>query len=84
MILDAPSHWDFVPNLISGDLQVDTVLLAIDAGTGTFETGFQGGRQTREHLLLVQSLGIMSLIVAINKLDLVSITREPARCKHGC
>lgn len=45
----------------------------VDATTGEFEAGFDKGGQTREHLLLVRSLGVQQLVVAINKLDTVRI-----------
>lgn len=44
----------------------------VDATTGEFEAGFDKGGQTREHLLLVRSLGVQQLVVAVNKLDTVS------------
>ncbi|CAE6466600.1 unnamed protein product [Rhizoctonia solani] len=62
-ILDAPGHKDFVPNMISGASQADCALLVVDAATGAFEKGFEGGGQTREHIGVVRSLGRLSLVV---------------------
>lgn len=69
VMLDAPGHVDFIPAVISGVAQADSAILVIDSTRGEFETGFNYGGQTREHTYLVRSLGVKSLIVAVNKMD---------------
>lgn len=68
-ILDAPGHKTFVPSMISGAAQADVAILVISARKGEFETGFERGGQTREHIMLVKTAGVSKLVVVINKMD---------------
>ncbi|XVF46368.1 hypothetical protein PTKIN_Ptkin03bG0021600 [Pterospermum kingtungense] len=68
-ILDAPGHKSYVPNMISGAAQADIGMLVISARKGEFETGYERGGQTREHVQLVKTLGVAKLLVVVNKMD---------------
>ena len=62
--------------MINGAAQADVAILVVDGRRGEFETGFEFGGQTREHALLVRSLGVSQLICAVNKMDTVDWSQE--------
>lgn len=83
-ILDAPGHKGFVPEMLSGASQADVGVLIISARKGEFEAGFERGGQTREHALLAKTLGVNTLIVAVNKMDESTVLWDQTRYDTIC
>ncbi|MGQ9566326.1 MAG: translation elongation factor EF-1 subunit alpha [Candidatus Bathyarchaeales archaeon] len=78
-VIDAPGHRDFVKNMVTGASQADAAILFISAKRGEFEAGIGPGGQTREHAFLAFTLGVHQLVVAINKMDDVSVNWSEER-----
>ncbi|HEY4674730.1 MAG TPA: translation elongation factor EF-1 subunit alpha [Candidatus Bathyarchaeia archaeon] len=78
-VIDAPGHRDFVKNMITGASQADGAVLYVSAKRGEFEAGIGPGGQTREHAFLGFTLGVGQLVVAINKMDDVSVNWSQER-----
>jgi len=70
--IDVPGHERFVHNMLAGATGIDTVLLVVAADDGVMP-------QTREHLEIVELLGIAHGVVALTKID-VCRQREWSRC----
>ncbi|SFR61794.1 translation elongation factor EF-1 subunit alpha [Halogeometricum limi] len=68
-IVDTPGHRDFVKNMITGASQADHAVLVVAADDGV-------APQTREHVFLARTLGIETLIIAINKMDAVDYSED--------
>ncbi|RDI72629.1 translation elongation factor EF-1 subunit alpha [Halopelagius longus] len=68
-IVDTPGHRDFVKNMITGASQADHAVLVVAADDGV-------APQTREHVFLARTLGIETLIVAVNKMDVVDYSED--------
>ena len=79
VIIDAPGHKSFVPHMIGGAAQADVAVMVISARKGEFETGFERGGQTREHLLLAKTAGVRQLVVVVNKMDDPTVEWSVAR-----
>lgn len=62
--IDAPGHADYIKNMITGAAQMDGAILVVAATDGPMP-------QTREHILLAKQVNVPTLIVALNKCDMV-------------
>jgi elongation factor Tu len=62
--VDAPGHADYIKNMITGAAQMDGAILVVAATDGPMA-------QTREHVLLARQVGVPTLMVALNKSDMV-------------
>ena len=62
--VDCPGHADYVKNMVTGAAQMDGAILVVAGTDGPMP-------QTREHILLARQVGVPSLVVFINKVDLV-------------
>jgi len=62
--VDCPGHADYVKNMITGAAQMDGAILVVAATDGPMP-------QTREHILLARQVGVPSIVVFLNKVDLV-------------
>jgi elongation factor Tu len=62
--VDMPGHADYIKNMITGAAQVDGAILVVAATDGPMP-------QTREHVLLARQVGVPSIVVALNKVDMV-------------
>jgi elongation factor Tu len=62
--VDCPGHADYVKNMITGAAQMDGAILVVSATDGPMP-------QTREHILLARQVGVPSIVVYLNKCDMV-------------
>jgi elongation factor Tu len=62
--VDCPGHADYIKNMITGAAQMDGAILVVSATDGPMP-------QTREHILLARQVGVPSLVVFLNKVDMV-------------
>jgi len=62
--VDCPGHADYIKNMITGAAQMDGAILVVSANDGPMP-------QTREHILLARQVGVPSMVVYLNKVDMV-------------
>src|SRR5689334_23155572 len=62
--VDCPGHADYIKNMITGAAQMDGAILVVSAPDGPMP-------QTREHILLARQVGVPSVVVYLNKVDMI-------------
>jgi elongation factor Tu len=62
--VDCPGHADYIKNMITGAAQMDGAILVVGADDGPMP-------QTREHILLARQVGVPSIVVFLNKVDMM-------------
>jgi len=62
--VDCPGHADYIKNMITGAAQMDGAILVVSAADGAMP-------QTREHILLAKNVNVPSIVVYLNKVDMV-------------
>ncbi len=62
--VDCPGHHDYIKNMITGAAQMDGAILVVSAADGPMP-------QTREHVLLARQVNVPSIVVFLNKVDMV-------------
>jgi len=62
--VDCPGHADYVKNMLTGAAQMDGAILVVSAADGPMP-------QTREHILLARQVGVPTMVVFLNKVDMV-------------
>ncbi|MBP7971673.1 MAG: elongation factor Tu [Candidatus Nanopelagicales bacterium] len=62
--VDCPGHADYIKNMITGAAQMDGAILVVAATDGPMP-------QTKEHVILARQVGVPSIVVALNKCDMV-------------
>jgi translation elongation factor TU len=70
--VDCPGHADYIKNMITGAAQMDGAILVVSAPDGPMP-------QTREHVLLARQVGVPSIIVYLNKCDMIARRRRAPR-----
>src|ERR687897_15680 len=67
--VDCPGHQDYIKNMITGAAQMDGAILVVSAADGPMP-------QTREHVLLARQVNVPSMVVYLNKCDMIGAGDE--------
>ena len=74
--LDSPGHKMYLPQMIQAAQIANAGVLVVSAREGEFESGFEKGGQTKEHLMILNMSGVQEIIVVVNKMDECGYSRE--------